>query len=832
MNERTVKSYIDANKRLCLVKANSKSFLKIGWENIIESEASIMCHAKAGGNLKWVLSHGDLVLDVDPRNGGDDSLKRLFSKIQKEFEPTVITPSGGYHFYFEMPDVYVGRKFLKDNPKYKGIEFFCREAIKNAGVLIPGSKAHVKYAKDDPRNPKNWNPPANDELSPLGEYCFYDDVFNEFSFNVAPSALMEEFINYDFENKMLDKSKGLVSKPSYPPVNKRNVQEALGYLSPDVNYSQWIKIGMMIQDSNLDDWFDIWKEWSKKGESYKEGCCEVAAKSFKVGDGVTIGSLFYLAKEAKEQALKGAEKEVAKVADKLPQTAEADKVEGYLEKIAKGDEKEIRGIICPQIRKEHFAGVDSEKLIIALQGRFKELSGARFSKSSVRELVDGGNTRVVGELVSGFDGVERPKWCNKWIYVVSHRVYMDLETLRPHETEAFNIINGVFVPFSEGGRKLSASKYIMDNGFVSTVSTIGYFPTNPDLFVIYDNEKMINVFNHKKRPVPAQDFTKEGLDYIEALKKHIKLIFLDDNNSEIFICWLAHQVQYPGKKILWAPVIQSFQGLGKTFFRVLFEYCLGVDNVGVVSPSQAISDFNGWACNKLLNVLEELKIADKNGHVAINALKPLITDSSIQIRQMRTDPYKVNNTVNYICFTNYKDALPVDEGDRRFWINFSQFENIKEFEDFIGCNINDYYKILFDGISKFSTEVLKWLLDYSISEEFLSIKRAPDTESKRRVIATRDASIEGLDELKNLIEKGGTYFNKDVISSADLFNDFSLMYPSFNLGDHNRKHYLLKKLGYTRLDKQISIGNKLRSIWSKKEFSLDFIRNSLQITKS
>lgn len=63
------------------------------------------------------------------------------------------------------------------------------------------------------------------------------------------------------------------------------------------DYDIWVQIGMMLH--SLDESaLDIWEEWSKEGDSYKPGGCLAKWRSFnKGGGGVTIASLFHMAKE-------------------------------------------------------------------------------------------------------------------------------------------------------------------------------------------------------------------------------------------------------------------------------------------------------------------------------------------------------------------------------------------------------------------------------------------------------------------------------------------------------------------------------------------------------
>ena len=108
-----------------------------------------------------------------------------------------------------------------------------------------------------------------------------------------------------------------------------------------------------------------------------------------------------------------------------------------------------------------------------------------------------------------------------------------------------------------------------------------------------------------------------------------------------------------------------------------------------------------------------------------------------------------------------------------------------------------------------------------------NLKQAPETEEKLYIIATENLAIERLIETKELIERGGKYFNKDVISSSDLFDALLLQYPKLII-DNNKKNVILKKLGYFSMPRVIKIDNKTRRIWLKIKMNNDEIRKLLK----
>jgi phage/plasmid-associated DNA primase len=132
-------------------------------------------------------------------------------------------------------------------------------------------------------------------------------------------------------------------------------------------------------------------------------------------------------------------------------------------------------------------------------------------------------------------------------------------------------------------------------------------------------------------------------------------------------------VQYPGVLINWAPLIQGVHGIGKSFIGKLITTLLGLKNVGKVSPVSVSSNFNGYATGACVNILEEISVKGHNRYDVMNGLKPLITDTEIQINDKGVKTYTTQNTTNYILFTNDKNAIPVEDTDRRYWIVCRKF---------------------------------------------------------------------------------------------------------------------------------------------------------------
>lgn len=778
----TIRQYLSSKKELTLL--TGKRPIIENWTKKKIDEDRIFSHK---GNLGWVIGENDLVVDVDPKNGGENSFKHLIKDLKLELHPTVMTPSGGFHVYLSLPEDEIGKSFRKTLKKYPGIDFL----TKGAQCVIPGSSTEV------------------------GKYEWNDDLFGEFTQDKAPKKLTKILVKGNNKNSNTDKYgdtesdlgdfEGLIGNET---MERSKVLDVLDKLNPSVGNDEWVRIGMALHNWHPVKGLEIWEDWSKAGTNYVEGETAKRWQSFTAdtSGGVTLGTVVHMARE-------------------VDYDTERVEVEDMMQKIKLADEKTLEFDLMPTIRKTGVNRLNKEKLAKVIQDRMKELTGVRMPIGNIRGLIAKEvNVDGLGELV---DENEKPKWCDNWIYVNSHTGFMNLKTCGIHKAESFNIECGKYVPISESGTKPSASKFVSDHGFIEKVDAIAYLPGVEDAKVELEGRTLFNVFNPKTLPIEATEFTEDGKAAIETVKKHIEFICGNKEDSEVLLQWLAFQVQYPGKRILWAPVIQSIQGVGKSYFGELLRVCLGDRNIGTVSPTQVTSDFNGWATNVCVNVLEELRVKGHNRHEATNALKPLITDRMIQINEKGVKPYMTYNTANYMCFTNYRDALPLDGDDRRWWVIFAPIQSLAEMKKYTGLGASEYFSRLFGAIEGYGPEIRKWMLEVEISKEFKAIKQAPMTGHKERMIATEDSGMDGLFEVRDLIERGEAgefqFVKKACISQSDLNEILTFEYPDLELSKVTIRN-VLKKIGYILEAKPVKLEGKARRVWTRGVMSNDDIR--------
>lgn len=201
-----------------------------------------------------------LVIDIDPRNGGDESYKRLCRDTGIDYEDesgfVVETGGGGLHIYFknEPPAA-----LLSHLEKYKGIDFKISGYCVGCGSLHKSGNSYEKKKG----NPCDLTPIPPALLKLLSKPDHYRAVFNGESLDVT----------------------------------EQEICDMLAHIDADVDYDDWIKIGMAVHHSTNGDGFHLWNAWSSKGKKYN-GSDELDKHwhSFgKSANPVTIGTLFHMA---------------------------------------------------------------------------------------------------------------------------------------------------------------------------------------------------------------------------------------------------------------------------------------------------------------------------------------------------------------------------------------------------------------------------------------------------------------------------------------------------------------------------------------------------------
>jgi len=139
-----------------------------------------------------------------------------------------------------------------------------------------------------------------------------------------------------------------------------------------------------------------------------------------------------------------------------------------------------------------------------------------------------------------------------------------------------------------------------------------------------------------------------------------------------------------------------------------------------------------------------------------NKLKPIITEPRVRVNEKHRAPYYIENATNLMAFTNWMNAIPIENGDRRYLVLASPAKPRPP----------SYYDGLFGRLRGDGPGVaLGFLMARDISK-FDGLGRAPETGGKE---AMRRASMGDVEHhLLECFENGAYPLHGDLTSVADL----------------------------------------------------------------
>ena len=225
--------------------------------------------------------------------------------------------------------------------------------------------------------------------------------------------------------------------------------------------------------------------------------------------------------------------------------------------------------------------------------------------------------------------------------------------------------------------------------------------------------------------------------------RHIGFLLPDKNDQKILLDYLAHNVKYPGFKIPWAPVIQSAEGAGKGIIKEMLKRSIG--GVYFHAPNakelaESGSKFNAWMRNKLFILADEIKVDDRRDMIEV--LKPMVSEVDIEIQAKGYDQKIEDNYANWMFFTNYKDAVPINKNSRRFAIFFSAFQSAERLLEW-GLD-EKYFNELYGWMRMDGAAIMAdYFMNYPIERGAIPM-RAPNTSCLDEVIRASMGTIERL----------------------------------------------------------------------------------------
>jgi hypothetical protein len=276
-------------------------------------------------------------------------------------------------------------------------------------------------------------------------------------------------------------------------------------------------------------------------------------------------------------------------------------------------------------------------------------------------------------------------------------------------------------------------------------------------------------------PMEAEGWVSRGPDVTEdQISMWLRLaevIVPDQREREILFDWLAFQIQHPGVKCNWHPLIIGKQGSGKdSLLRPLKQGFGG--SVAELDPGLLKSEYNDWVLGNRLVIWGEINTSGRRD--IEDVMKKYLVDepSKISIIEKYVGVYKYPNIANHIMLTNRRSGLHLSGDDRRIFVIDAEsrplmgsefFEMYRRWtrgrnEDGLGCEPGPGSEL-----------VVRWLGRRVITENMKG--RAPETEAKRDMMVLSLGAVSG--EIASRIESKTGLFARDLMTASEIVTEIA-----------------------------------------------------------
>lgn len=331
--------------------------------------------------------------------------------------------------------------------------------------------------------------------------------------------------------------------------------------------------------------------------------------------------------------------------------------------------------------------------------------------------------------------------------------------------------------------------FVENTNFVAPFAhTLCFRPSLPSRSLVsHDGRILFNAYV----PIETRSVAGDASPFLGHLAK----LLPNDRDRQALLSWMAFVVQNPGKKALWAPLLQGCEGNGKTFLSRVMAFAVGERYSHIPNAQDLANKFNGWLDQKLFIGIEEIHVSDRRD--ILDTIKPWITNLRGEIQNKGQNQVTGDIPANFLLNSNHKDAIPKTKGDRRYAPFF--------------CAQQEASDLARDGMDgMYFPKLMKWaeadgfaicnhyLRSFVIADEFnpaVLAHRAPDTSSTAEAIEAGLGPVE--QAVREAIEMGEVGFRRGWVSShwLGLLLDARRLRTKAN---PNQWDGIMKALGYER----------------------------------
>jgi hypothetical protein len=346
---------------------------------------------------------------------------------------------------------------------------------------------------------------------------------------------------------------------------------------------------------------------------------------------------------------------------------------------------------------------------------------------------------------------------SRYVYSIGQDRFYDLTTGDPLTANGFNACNTHVAQYGRSGVQ-SAAAIFMNTPKARKVATVTYRPGSPAIVQEEVNGTVRPAVNlWRPSTLKPADTATDG--ECKPWLDHVSMLFGEPGEParEHILNYMAFILQFPGVKINHAPVILSpMHGVGKDTMFVPFVAALGHHNVSTVGPDELFAPFNPWIEKQFIVVNEVMNFHKKE---MTNKIKPLLADPPhfLQVNRKNIPQYVIPNIPNVLMYTNYDDAIAIDEEDRRVWVHRCLTDEARG---------KDYFQPLYNWYaSGGSALVARWLLSRDL-KDFSPKDRPAMTEAKLDMI--EGGTPAPVRWLAQQFEEGSPFHGRKIVAAFEL----------------------------------------------------------------
>ena len=277
----------------------------------------------------------------------------------------------------------------------------------------------------------------------------------------------------------------------------------------------------------------------------------------------------------------------------------------------------------------------------------------------------------------------------------------------------------------------------------------------------------------------------------------VRKMLPNGEDADILLHWMASAVQNPGKKFFWWPVIQGTKGNGKTALLEIMFNAIGErysHHVNADSVLKTGNQFNDWLVGKLFLGFEEIHSSDGSRHF-VEMMKSTVTNNRIATEGKGVGQTTSDNRANGMMLSNWKNACPIDDDERRWGIFFTAQQKA---EDLVRDGMNgEYFPRFYEWLRAAGQPAVTYFLaNMPLRAELdpaRGLHRAPRTSSTDEAIIESRGTFE--QEIVEAIEEGRVGFSEEVIAGSyvkNLARDLKKTIPP------KRFAAIMESVGYVR----------------------------------